>query len=79
MLDRHRLDMNGPMFHKPLPSFIQPSHSFRECGVEFSRSRVMLAERLALLGSQMKIVLDVLALSFLQDCTLLAHSGNLSG
>jgi hypothetical protein len=29
MPDRHGLDVIGPMFDQPLPSFIQLPHSFR--------------------------------------------------
>ena len=79
MPDRHRLDVSGPMFDQPLPSFVQLPYSFRKCSVKFPRSRVVLDARLVLLRRQMKIRLDAVAMRFFQRCTLLAHSGNFSG
>jgi hypothetical protein len=79
MPDRYGLDVIGPMFDQPLPSFVQLPYSVRKCGVEFPRSRVILKARLALLRGQVKIRLDVLTMSLLQSCTLLAHSGQLFG
>src|ERR1700680_2060821 len=67
------------MFDQPLPSLIQPPYGFRKRGVEVSRSRGVLTTRQALLRSQMKIRLDLLAMSLFESQTLLAHSENFSG